>query len=227
MPEATAEQTQPRETFLHTVVVDVPTEETGARMTRLLEVLNKIDATEADKASRVSDFNAEIKQLNKEAHKLREAITTGKERRDVECYEQPDERRNIVFIVRASDGKVIDERAMTLEDRMYSGADKAKAEAAEREANGSTSDAPPPGGANDGEDKGADAVGGSGGGGTETAKASGGGKLVRIKPSDAKKRKAAREAKEAADKARKLADENDAANAAARADDDSDDDSDE
>ena len=43
----------------------------------------------------------------------------------------------------------------------------------------------------------------------------GAGKVVRIKPSDVKKRKSAREAKEAADKARKLADENDAANAAA------------
>jgi len=219
MPEAAAAAEKKPETFLHTVVVDVPTEETGARMTRLLEVLNKIDATEADKASRVSDFNAEIKQLNKEAHKLREAITTGKERRDVECYEQPDERRNIVFIVRASDGKVIDERAMTLEDRQEPlPFDKATDVPSGNSGN--------PVGA--GEDAGEKGATGSGGGGEENAKAGkgGAGKVVRIKPSDAKKRKAAREAKEAADKARKLADANDAANAAAR-DDDDDDDSDE
>lgn len=117
MSEAAVDATKKPQIFLHTVEVDVSDEETTARTLRLVEVDRKINETEADKASRVSDFNGELKQLRKERNKLLDAITNRKEKRDVECYEQPDERRNIVFIVRASDGKVLDERAMTLEDR--------------------------------------------------------------------------------------------------------------
>lgn len=212
MPEATAETTTKKpEIFLHTVEVEISSEEAAERTRRLLTVLNEIDTIEADKASRNSDFNTELKQKRKEAHKVRDAINLGKERRDVECYEKPDERRNIVFIVRASDHKVLDERAMTLEDRMYLDGGKSKAEAKADEA----------------------PVEGSGGGGADEAEGKagkagkagkgGGATVTRIKASDVKKRKAEREAKEAADKAKKLADEQDAKNA--DADDDSDDDS--
>jgi hypothetical protein len=176
------------ETFLHTVEVDITSEETTARTQRLLEVLNKIDTTEADKASRVSDFNGELKQLRKEAGKIRQSIRIGKERRDVECYEQPDFRRNIVFIVRAEDNKVIDERAMTLEDREQ-----------ELPLNKGKADTDP---ANEGDDKPA----------TEP-KAAGAGKVTRLKASDVKKRKAQRDAKAAADKAREAADAHDEENA--------------
>ncbi len=221
MPEASQaiDTTNKPETFLHTVEVEISNEEAGARTKRLLEVLNEIDKIEGDKASRVSDFNTELKQKRKEAHKIRDAIHLGKERQDVECYEQPDERRNIVFIVRASDHKVLDERAMTLEDRMYLDKGKAPAAAAdepEAAAEGS-------GGGGDGEAEGKAGKAGKAGKG-------GGATVTRIKASDVKKRKAEREAKEAADKAKKLADEQDARNAAADDDDDDsgdDDDSDE
>lgn len=134
MAQAAAETTQntPRKTFMHTVEVEISTEESGERTRRLLEALNEIDKLEADKASRVSDFNTELKQKRKEAHKVRDAINLGKERRDLECYEVPEERTNTVHIMRASDGKKVDERAMTLEDRMHQG--KSKAEAKEAEA---------------------------------------------------------------------------------------------
>lgn len=188
-----------REIFLHTVEVEISTEESGARTKRLLEVLNEIDKIEADKASRNSDFNAELKQKRKEAHKVRDAINLGKERRDIECYEVPEERTNTVHICRASDGKVLDERAMTLEDRMYAGKSKAEAEDAEA-AVASPSE-------------------GQGGGANDTGKAKGAGKVTRIRASDVKKKKAQREAKEAADKARAAADDNDAANSSDDEDD--------
>lgn len=199
------DETKKPETFLHTVEVDIADEEMTARTQRLLDVLNKIDTTEADKASRVSDLNSELKQLRKEAQKIRATINTKRERRDVEVYEQPDFRRNIVFIVRASDGKVIDERAMTLEDR--------ESELPFDKKKGAENDA-------------GDGASGSGGGeATEdaeiqkqsdaaAAKNKGAGKVTRIKASDVKKRK---EARAAADKARELADQKDADNAAAEA----------
>ncbi len=217
MPEAEAiDTTKKPETFLHTVEVEITTEEAAARTKRLLEVLDEIDKIEADKASRVSDFNVELKQKRKEAHKVREAIHLGKERQDVECYEKPDERRNIVFIVRASDHKVLDERAMTLEDRMYlggepptenDGASKPKSGKGKKGTAAATNEASAAAEASTGE-----------GAATETNPP--GGKVVRIKPSEAKKRRAEREAKEAAAKARALADENDAANASGDEEDD-------
>lgn len=170
--------------FLHTVEVDVSDEETTARTLRLVEVDRKINETEADKASRVSDFNGELKQLRKERNKLLDAITNRKEKRDVECYEQPDERRNIVFIVRASDGKVLDERAMTLEDRQTPLPFKQKTP--EQQEADAASEAAEAGDAQ-----------------PEKAKPKAT-KVVRIKTSDAKKRK---EAKAAAEKARAMADE--------------------
>ncbi len=222
MPKtATAEATEQKkpEIFLHTVEVEISTEEAAERTRRLLDVLNEIDTIEADKASRNSDFNTELKQKRKEAHKVRDAINLGKERRDVECYEQPDERRNIVFIVRASDHKVLDERAMTLEDRMHLGQTKTEAE---KEAEAAASPAEK---ATEGSGGGADDANGKAGKAGKAGKG-GGATVTRIKASDVKKRKAEREAKDAADKAKKLADEQAAKNAAAD-DDDSDADSDE
>lgn len=195
MSEATAQQTPPtpRKTFLHTIEVEISTEESAVRTKRLLDVLNEIDKIEADKQSRVSDFNAELKQKRKEAHKVRDAINLGKERRDVECYEVPEEKQNTIHIVRASDGKKVDERAMTLEDRMNLGKSKEDAKKAQAATESPASE-------------------GQGGGAANDTSKAGVGKVTRIKASDAKKKRAQRDAKEAADKARAAADANEAKN---------------
>lgn len=200
---AAAIDTNKPQTFLHTVEVDVSDEENDARIHRLIDVEHKINDTEADKASRNSDFNTELKQLRKEKNKLLDAIKTKRERKDVECYERAEERTNTVFIVRASDGKVIDERAMTLEDRMHAGKSKAEAEKSEAAV------------ASPSEGKGGGAANDEG----KARAANGAGTVTRIRASDAKKKKAERDAKAAADKARAAADANDAKNAADEDDD--------
>jgi hypothetical protein len=198
-PAKAIDDTKKPRVYLHTVEVDITNEETAAHTQRLLDVLNKIDTIEADKASRVSDFNSELKQLRKEAGKVRQAIKVGKERREVEVYDQPDERRNIVFIVRASDNKVLDERAMTLEDRMHAG--KSREDAKKAEAAAESPSTGTGGAANDGS--------------VPPGKANAAGTVTRIKASRAKKKREEREreAKEAADKARAAADAKDAENA--------------
>ncbi|HEX5865426.1 MAG TPA: hypothetical protein VF014_14435 [Casimicrobiaceae bacterium] len=205
---AEATDTTKRKLFLHTVEIDVSDEEHDARIRRLIEVEHKINDTESDKASRVSDFNGELKQLRKEKQKLLDAIKTKRERRDVECYELAEERTNTMHICRATDGKVLGERAMTLEDRMNLGKPKADAKAAQA-ATESPSDTGKGGGAAN--DKG-------------KAKATSAGNVTRIRASDVKKKKAQRDAKEAADKARAAADANAAKNASAADNDDEDED---
>lgn len=117
MNEAAAQTETNPKIFLKTVEVEVSDEENTLRLVRLAEVDGNINTTEADKASRVSDFNSDLKQLRKERNKLLEAITTRREKREIECYQVPDERRGIMATIRKSDGKVIDERALTIEER--------------------------------------------------------------------------------------------------------------
>jgi hypothetical protein len=196
MSEAAAQidETKKPRIYLHTVEIDITDEEAGARTKHLLDVLNKIDTIEADKQSRMSDFNSELKQLRKEAAKVRQAIKIGKERRDIEVYDVPEEKQNTIHIMRASDGKKVDERAMTLEDRMHAGKSKAEAEKAQKATESPAEQAA----ANDS--------------GKPPGKADAAGKVTRIKASDVKKKQAQRDAKAAADKARAAADANDAKN---------------
>lgn len=170
--------------FLKTVEVDVSDEEYTARLERLAAVDNSINDTEATKASRMSDFNAELKQLRKERGKLLDAIRSRREKQDVECYQVADERRGIMATIRKSDGAVIDERALTLEER------QGKFPFEENREGMKARDEE--GGGDEREPRDTEAPPGFGDEGDEAPAKPKAGKVVRLKASDVKKRKAAR-----------------------------------
>jgi hypothetical protein len=205
---AEANDEQAPEVFLRTIEVEVSDEENTLRLVRLAQVDGEINNTEAAKASRVSDYNAELKQLRKDRNKLLEAITSRREKRDVECYQRADERRGIMAIIRKSDGKVIDERALTIEERQTQlpfrdkTPEEQEADAASAAAEDGDGAQEGAGRTNDTERPPADESGDANGQAEDdaelqaqsdaAAKKSGAGKVVRIRASDAKKRKAAR-----------------------------------
>lgn len=200
MQTSTAAVSMP-EKFLKTVEVDVTDDENMERLKRLAVVDRKIKDTEAEKAGDVSKHNETLKQLRKEQGKLLDATTTRREERDVECYNERDDRRGFMLIKRASDGVVIDERAYTEAERNAElPFDKVKPEAPkektpeqlEADAAGAAAEAGAP--APDDSAQGAGGASEAPAGKAASGK-SGAGKVVRIRASDVQKKKAARDAK--------------------------------
>lgn len=193
MTEAAAATATPPETFLKTMEVDVTAEEQGERKDRLVVVDRKILSVKAEKASKSSDYAQEIKTLEKERLALLEAIGTGREKRDVKCYLERDDRRGMMLTKRVDNNAVIDERALTLEERQVDMFDDKAPESGEAAVH--DTERPPA-------EEAPDADGTEGGPEPEAAAASTVGKVQRVKASDVRKRKAARQAKaEAAAKA--------------------------
>jgi hypothetical protein len=205
-----------RHTFPKTIEIEITDEENTLRMKQHLDVEFKIDAVKAERAATVSEFTQQLKDLRKQRGELITTIQSKKEKRDIECYQEPDYRRHCMVIKRADTDQVIDERALTAEELQESlpgtkdskGGKKPEAAAAPAAAGdgGIVDNNYKPDGHVEG------AAQGKGGGEPATTNKGGAGKVTRIKASDAKKTKAKREAKAAADKARAIADQNDADN---------------
>lgn len=198
MSEATAEthdiDTNPPELFLRTIEHDITDEENSLKKNDLVALELKLDSVRLDKAKRASDFNAEIKQLNNQRSALLGTIQTGREKREVQCYEVADERRGIMAIIRNDTKEVVDERALTLDERQgkFPFEDVRGRQANDDDepagADAAGSDTPPPpadGPAEGGTDEAA----------SEQKAAGGAGKVTRIRASDVKKKKAERDRK--------------------------------
>lgn len=177
--------TKPPKVFLRTIEHDITDEENSLKKNDLVALELKIDSVKLDKQSRNSDFNAELKQLNNQRAALLGTIQTGREKREIECYEVPDERRGIMAILRADTKEVIDERALTLEERQGKFPFEERTPAHQSAEDDDSDEHPdterPPAPDED----------------TTAAKKGGAGKVVRIKASDVKNKRAAR-AKKAA-----------------------------
>lgn len=106
-----------RETFMHLVEVAMSDEDTGAQKNRLVEVDRKILAVEAEKAGAVSDFNKELKDLRKERVAILDVIGTGKERKQIACYEERDDRRGHMLTRRVDTDEIVDERPLSASER--------------------------------------------------------------------------------------------------------------
>jgi hypothetical protein len=145
----------------------------------------------------MAEFNADLKALRQQRSELITTIKTKKEKRKIECFRDPDFRRNTMFIKRADTGAVIEERALTVEERQETlPGTTTKPDKAPKP--GSEDPVVPDDYKPDGHVEGA-AAEGQGGGATEEPQSGKGGadKVTRIKASDAKKRKAERAAKAA------------------------------
>lgn len=112
-----ASQTVPRETFMHMMEDSLSDEETLAKKDRLVDVDRKILEVEAEKAAAVSEFNKELKELRKERVTLLDVIGTGKVKREVECYEDRDDRRGHMLVRRLDTDEVVDERPLSASER--------------------------------------------------------------------------------------------------------------
>jgi hypothetical protein len=106
-----------KNTFPKTIEIEITDEENTIRMKDHLEIEFKIDATKAQRAAKMAEYNADLKALRQQRSELITTIKSKKEKRDIDCYQDPDFRRNIMFTKRADTDQVIDERALTLEER--------------------------------------------------------------------------------------------------------------
>lgn len=116
----------PPETFMHTIEVDLSADEQLALKDQLVVVDNRMLDIEREKAAEMSGFNERLKTTRKERLTILEAIASGKGRRELACYEER-EGETRMLIKRVDTNEVIDERALTLDER------EGKAESDERQ----------------------------------------------------------------------------------------------
>ncbi len=79
--------------------------------------MNAIDATKEALKSETQRHKARIQEFSEEERKLRIAIGTGEELRDVEVREVRNERLHQVDMIRIDTGETIDSRPMTADER--------------------------------------------------------------------------------------------------------------
>lgn len=106
-----------REVFKHPVEVALTDEEINARLNRNAEIDRKILEIQAEKAAANSGFNDDLKTLRKEQITLLESAKAGKATVEIDCYQERDDRRGNMLTLRCSDGSIVDERALTAEER--------------------------------------------------------------------------------------------------------------
>ena len=99
---------------LHVVLTD---SEKLERTTALLEAMSHKDLLIAEKSLATAEANAAIKTAQKSVRELQQALTDGKELREVECLEVHDFARNAVIRQRADTREGVEERAMSLDER--------------------------------------------------------------------------------------------------------------
>lgn len=105
------------ETFTKELLVDITDEDKDGRKNRLADVVLELAEIDAKKAEAMSGFNKELKDKRKEMNALAAAIRTGQEKKELDCFERFDFRRNVVETRRSDTEEVIDERAMTMDER--------------------------------------------------------------------------------------------------------------
>ena len=108
---------QARETFKHAIDVMLTEDEINERLNRNADIDRQILTILGEKAAANQGFNADLKGLRKEQVTLLESAKAGKAKLDVECYQERDDRRGIMLTMRCDNGNIVDERALTAEER--------------------------------------------------------------------------------------------------------------
>lgn len=106
-----------RETFGFPIEVDLTDEEKLENLDRIANIDRKMLAIEGEKAAASARFNDELKGLRKERLTRLEQDTAGKCKMEVECYHERDDRRGIMLTMRCDNGHIVDERALTADER--------------------------------------------------------------------------------------------------------------
>jgi len=106
-----------RETYEELVECPLTPEDQDAKRLRLETVDREIIRLEEEKKAASKVFVNQIKPLQAERESILEALDAGTEKRMVECYERRDDRLGKVEIRRVDTDEVVEERAMTIEER--------------------------------------------------------------------------------------------------------------
>ncbi len=106
-----------RDIFKHPVEVELTDDEINARLNRNAEIDRKILEIQAEKAAANSGFNGDLKTLRKEQVTLLESAKAGTAKLEIDCYQERDDRRGIMLTMRCDNGNIVDERALTAEER--------------------------------------------------------------------------------------------------------------
>jgi hypothetical protein len=106
-----------RSTVKHEVEVQLTSSEKADRAQSLVSSIESAKALlekhkEIKKKLKLDEDNAQSMTDN-----LLEIVKTGKEKRPVECYEEPDFKKGVVTVRRVSDDTVVHTRQMTDEER--------------------------------------------------------------------------------------------------------------
>lgn len=113
--------TEPPETFMQVVEVDLTPNEQDALKDKLVDCDKRMIAVEGEKAVAMSGFNQTLKNLRKERISLLDSIASGVGRREIACYEEREDATGRMLIKRVDNNEIVDERALTLEERDHIG----------------------------------------------------------------------------------------------------------
>lgn len=102
------------------VPVPVTDEEKIAMSHKLAQMLCERERINGEKAAACEGWNKEIREIDKRSKQLAKAIHTGKDERDVECEEVMVFETNTVQTKRVDTGEIVDQRAMTADERQTS-----------------------------------------------------------------------------------------------------------
>lgn len=116
------------DTFIDKLDCTLSDEELAERKDRLATEYQALTEVQDEKADVMADYSKKIKGHQKVLAALIDAISTGKEKREVECLERRDDRLGVMQIIRGDTGEMVEERPLTLEERqvgMFDGSGEA------------------------------------------------------------------------------------------------------
>jgi hypothetical protein len=110
-----------RETFGFLIEVALTSEELAKNDARNAEVDIQIRDIKGQRAESNNRFKELLTGLTKEQTGLLERRSTGKAKVEIPCYQERDDRRGMMLTRRNDNGDIVDERALTAEERNESG----------------------------------------------------------------------------------------------------------
>lgn len=108
--------TKPGNKVTETLMCDLTPDEQRERGEQLAHKLNEKSRLEEEMKAQASGFKTKIKEAENQAVKLKNAVSTKRELRDVQCTEHYDYQRKRVLIVRDDTGVIARERGMTTDE---------------------------------------------------------------------------------------------------------------
>lgn len=108
---------EPRETFEHSIEIDLTDAELAAGRKRNMQIDIEIDAVKQRQAAANTVFKEELEVLKREQKPLKEAEKTKKAKVEVNCYSQRDTAGARMLTLRCDTDEIVDERALTAEER--------------------------------------------------------------------------------------------------------------